>query len=151
MDRTVLIDGKVVTLRASALIPRLYRHLIGRDVIQDMGQLRRAFSAAEDAARSAEEAGADADAQEDASQAAALTAMDLEIFENIAWVMLKHAAAYRDVGGARVLMNGDMVVGGSPDEWLDGMDGVFSVFEVLPVILELWSANQQTTSVPAKK
>lgn len=149
MDRTVTIDGKTVTLRASALIPRLYRHLIGRDVIQDMTALRRSFEAAEAAAADAEALGEEA--QADASNAAALSAMDLEIFENIAWVMLKHAAEFRDVGGARVLMNGDMVVGGSPDEWLDGMDGIFSVFEVLPVILELWAANQQTTSFPAKK
>lgn len=149
MDRTVTIDGKTVTLRASALIPRLYRHLIGRDVIQDMAALRKSFEAAEAAAADAETLGEEAQAE--ASNAAALSVMDLEIFENIAWVMLKHAAAYRDVGGARVLMNGDMVVGGSPEEWLDGMDGVFSVFDVLPVILELWAANQQTTSVPAKK
>lgn len=149
MDRTVTIDGKTVTLRASALIPRLYRHLIGRDVIQDMTALRRSFEAAEAAAADAEALGEEA--QADASNAAALSAMDLEIFENIAWVMLKHAAEFRDVGGARVLMNGDMVVGGSPDEWLDSMDGIFSVFEVLPVILELWAANQQTTSFPAKK
>lgn len=149
MDRTVTIDGKTVTLRASALIPRLYRHLIGRDVIQDMTALRRSFEAAEAAAADAEALGEEA--QADASNAAALSAMDLEIFENIAWVMLKHAAEFRDVGGARVLMNGDMVVGGSPDEWLDSMDGIFSVFEVLPVILELWAANQQTTSSPAKK
>lgn len=149
MDRTVSIDGKTVTLRASALIPRLYRHLIGRDVIQDMTALRRSFEAAEAAAADAEALGEEAQAE--ASNAAALSAMDLEIFENIAWVMLKHAAAYQDVGGEQVLMNGDMVVGSSPDEWLDGMDGIFSVFEVLPVILELWAANQQTTSLPAKK
>lgn len=143
MERTVTIDGKTVTLRASALVPRLYRHLIGRDIIRDMATLRKSYNAALEA----QKAGADEEGQNEA----AMTAMDLEIFENIAWVMLKHGAAFRDAENGRVLMNGDMVVGKDPDEWLDQMDGVFSVYDVMPVILELWDANQRTTSTPAKK
>lgn len=143
MDRTVTIDGKTVTLRASALVPRLYRHLMGRDIIRDMATLRKSYNAALEA----QKAGADEDGQNEA----AMTAMDLEIFENIAWVMLKHGAAFQDTEFGRVLMNGDMVVGKDPDEWLDQMDGVFSVYDVMPVILELWDANQRTTSTPAKK
>ena len=143
MDRTVTIDGKTVTLRASALVPRLYRHLIGRDIIRDMATLRKAY----DAALAAQEAGAD----EEGQNVAAMTAMDLEIFENIAWVMLKHGAEFKDTEFGRVLMNGDMMIGQSPDEWLDQLDGTFSVYAVLPVILDLWGANQRTTSTPAKK
>lgn len=143
MDRTVTIDGKTVTLRASALVPRLYRHLIGRDIIRDMAALKKSYNAALEA----QKAGADEEGQNEA----AMTAMDLEIFENIAWVMLKHGAAFRDTENGRVLMNGDMVVGKDPDEWLDQVDGVFSVYDVMPVILELWDANQRTTSTPAKK
>lgn len=143
MERTVTIDGKTVTLRASALVPRLYRHLIGRDIIRDMATLRKAYNAALEA----ENAGAD----EEGQNVAAMTAMDLEIFENIAWVMLKHGAEFRDTEFGRVLMNGDVMVGRSPDEWMDQLDGVFSVYDVLPVILELWDANQRTTSTPAKK
>lgn len=143
MVRTVTIDGKSVTLRASALVPRLYRHLIGRDIIRDMADLRKAYKAALDA----QKAGADEEGQNEASMAA----MDLEIFENIAWVMLKHGGELRETESGRVMMNGDMVVGQSPDEWLERLDGVFSVYDVLPVILELWEANQKTTSVPAKK
>ena len=143
MDKTVVIDGKTVTLRASALIPRLYRHHIGRDMIRDMTALRKAYNAS----LAAKKAGADEDAQNEA----ALSAMDLEIFEDVAWVMLKHAAVFRETDSGQVLMNGDMVVGRSPDEWLDQLDGVFSVYEVLPVILELWDANQHTSSTPVKK
>ena len=143
MERTVTIDGKTVTLRASALVPRLYRHLIGKDIIRDMATLRKAYNAAVEA----ENAGAD----EEGQNVAAMTAMDLEIFENIAWVMLKHGAEFRDTEFGRVLMNGDVMVGQSPDEWLDQLDGMFSVYDVLPVILELWDANQRTTSTPAKK
>lgn len=143
MVRTVTIDGKTVTLRASALVPRLYRHLIGRDIIRDMADLRKAYKAALDA----QKAGADEEGQNEAS----MTAVDLEVFENIAWVMLKHGGELRETESGRVMMNGDMVVGQSPDEWLERLDGVFSVYDVLPVILELWEANQKTTSVPAKK
>ncbi len=143
MERTVTIDGKTVTLRASALVPRLYRHLIGRDIIRDMATLRKAY----DAALAAQAAGAD----ETEQNVAGLSVADLEIFENVAWVMLKHGAEFRDTESGRVLMNGDMVIGQSPDEWLDQLDGTFSVYAVLPVILDLWGANQKTTSTPAKK
>ena len=65
-----------------------------------------------------------------------LEVMDLEIFERAAWIMLKHAG--EDVGE-------------DPDEWLESLDGVFSVYVVLPEILELWNANNKTTSKPRKK
>lgn len=65
-----------------------------------------------------------------------LEVMDLEIFERAAWIMLKHAG--EDVGE-------------DPDEWLESLDGVFSVYEVLPTILELWNLNNKTTSKPRKK
>ena len=65
-----------------------------------------------------------------------LEVFDLEIFERAAWIMLKHAGEE---------------VGDSPEEWLDSLDGVFSVYEVLPVILEMWNMNNKTTSKPRKK
>ena len=139
MTRAVEIDGKTVTLRTSALVPRMYRHLIGRDIVSDMQQLRTAFRRAQSAK--------DSGASDDDQNAAALSVLDLEIFENVAWVMLKHGAEMQD----GVLKNGEMLVGRSPDEWLENLDGMFSVYEVLPIILELWDANQKTTSVPAKK
>lgn len=65
-----------------------------------------------------------------------LEAFDLEIFERAAWIMLKHAG--EDVGE-------------DPDEWLEELDGPFSVYEALPAILELWNLNNKTTSKPRKK
>ena len=62
--------------------------------------------------------------------------MDLTIFEDVAWLMLKHAG--EDVGD-------------SPEEWLDSLDGVFSIYEILPSVLKLWNSNQKTTSTPKKK
>ena len=62
--------------------------------------------------------------------------MDLTIFENVAYMMIKHAG--EDVPD-------------TPDQWLDSIDGVFSVYEIMPTILELWQYNQGTTSTPKKK
>ena len=39
----------------------------------------------------------------------------------------------------------------TPDEWLDSIDGVFSVYDVLPEVIDLWDASVATTSTPAKK
>ncbi len=50
---------------------------------------------------------------------------DLEIFENVAYVMAKHA---------------DPTIPGTIDEWLDQFE-MFSIYEVLPKILELWGSN----------
>lgn len=117
MERTVTIDGKEVRMRASALIPRLYRYKFGRDVVADMNNLRKAYDKAQ-------------------NEEGFLSALDLEVFEDIAWVMIRHAG--EDIPD-------------SPEEWLDSIDGVFSVYEILPVILDLWGANFKTTSSPKKK
>ena len=37
------------------------------------------------------------------------------------------------------------------EEWLDSFDGIFSIYEVLPQILDLWKLTNRTTSVPKKK
>lgn len=39
MEKVFEIDGKEVRMRASALIPRLYRFKFGRDMIKDMTSL----------------------------------------------------------------------------------------------------------------
>ena len=127
MERTIVINNKDVRMRASALIPRLYRFKFGRDMIADMRQLQKAYIKAVSLPK---------DATEEEIQDAQLSALDLTIFENTAWLMIKHAG--EDVPD-------------NPDEWLDTIDGVFSIYEIMPTIMELWNANQATTSVPRKK
>lgn len=58
----------------------------------------------------------------------------LEIFENVAYIMAVHA---------------DPAVPPTIEEWLDGFE-MFSIYEVLPEILELWGSNL-FTDVAAKK
>lgn len=151
MEKTIVIDGKTTTLRATALVPKLYRHLIGRDIVADMAKLRKAYNAA----KAAKKDGADKDGQTESL----LSVADLEIFENVAWVMLRHAAKFREVEiptgeettVEQQLWNGDMYVGRSPDDWLEHMDGLFSVYTVLPDILDLWDLNESSRIKPGKK
>lgn len=126
MDRVLTIGGQAVGFRATALTPRLYRHKIGRDIIQDLNRLKKAYSKAVSLPETAT-----AEEREDAQ----LSAMDLEMFENVAYIMARQY---------------DPSVPDSPDEWLDGFT-VFSVYEILPHLLELWGLNQATTAKPKKK
>lgn len=121
MDRTITIDGKDVKFRATARTPRLYRGIIGRDMIQDMNQLRKAYNKAVESKGSAEEV--------------QLSMIDLEIFENAAYIMARHA-------------NPD-IIEQTPDEWLDGFN-MFSIYQVLPELLKLWAMNEATTAVSKK-
>ena len=146
MERTILIDGKEVRLRASASIPRLYRIKFRRDIIHDLATISKALDKSlrvqkAAAAEHAEPAKSRADAQEEtAGQEVALEASDipmeaLTMFENVAYLMAKHA---------------DPTVPSSPEEWLDGFE-TFSIYQVFPVIQEMWEANLQTQSIPVKK
>ena len=58
----------------------------------------------------------------------------LEMFENIAFVMAKHA---------------DPSIPDTPEEWLDDFN-TFSIYQVLPKIIELWGLNVKTDA-EAKK
>lgn len=127
MEKTVIVDGKEVRMRASALIPRLYRVKFGRDMIADMNRLKRAYNRAANLPK---------DATEEERQDAQLSALDLTIFENVAYMMVRHA--------------GDDIPD-TAEEWLDSFDGVFSIYEVLPAILDLWHLTNETTSIPKKK
>lgn len=140
MDKFITVGGKEVGFRATALTPRLYRHKFGRDVVRDMNQLRSKHLKAIEAKNLTKP---DDDAPdwkkreyETAIKDAQMSTMDLEIFENVAYIMA-HQFSPDDVPD-------------SPDDWLDQFE-MFSIYKILPHIFELWNANQKTTSVPKKK
>lgn len=126
MVKTLNIDGKEVKMRASALIPRIYRFRFGRDMIQDMNSLRKAWKKVTELPK---------DATEEEKEEAQFSVMDLTIFENVAYVMAKH---------------GDPSTPDSIDDWMDQFE-LFSIYEVLPEILKLWNLNTAQTSTPKKK
>ena len=125
MEKTILIDGKQVRMRASALVPRLYRFRFGRDMIADMRQLQKAFRKATSLPDNA---------TEEEIQDAQLSILDLTIFENVAYIMAKHA---------------DKTVAEDLESWLDDFS-MFYIYEVRHHILELWGLSQETTSVAKK-
>ena len=60
--------------------------------------------------------------------------VDLEIFENVAYIMAYHA---------------DPTIPKTIDEWLDQFE-MFSIYQILPEILELWGSNM-LTDIDSKK
>ena len=123
MEKTIMIDGREVRLRASAAIPRLYRIKFRLDILQDMQTIKKAVE------KSVQE-----NAQE-GGQMSSIPMEALELFENVSYLMAKHA---------------DPAVPPTVEEWLDGFE-TFSIYTVFPAIEELWMANVQQLSTPAKK
>lgn len=126
MDKIVKIDGKDVGFRATALTPRIYRHKMGRDIIRDMYALKKALKKKEDLPKTA---------TEEEREEAQLSALDLELFENIAYIMARQY---------------DPETPDTPEEWLDGFN-TFSIYEIFEPIFELWTANEATTAKLKKK
>lgn len=113
--RKVEIDGKQVPFKASAAIPRIYRIKFNRDIYKDLRSLEKAVGEGDE-------------------KNSNLDLFSLEMFENIAYVMAKHA---------------DPNIPDTPEEWLDEFN-TFSIYQVLPSIIELWGLNVQT-EVESKK
>lgn len=109
------IDGKQVPFKASAAIPRIYRLKFQRDIYKDLRALEKSIGNGDEAESN-------------------LDLFSLEMFENIAFVMAKHA---------------DPGIPDTPEEWLDGFN-TFSIYQVLPQLIELWGLNVKT-DVEAKK
>jgi len=115
MIRNIEIDGKQVSFKASAAIPRIYRMKFQRDIYKDLKALEKSVG-------------------DNKAEKSNLDMFSLEMFENIAFVMAKHA---------------DPALPDSPEEWLDGFN-TFSIYQVLPQLIELWGLNVQT-DVESKK
>lgn len=101
--------------KASTAIPRIYHIKFHRDIYKDLDALGKAIG----------------NGDEDSSH---LDIFSLEMFENIAYIMAKHA---------------DPSILDSPEEWLDEFI-TFSIYQVIPKIIELRGLNIQT-DVKSKK
>ena len=109
MTKKIQIDGKDVEFKASAAIPRIYRLKFHRDIYKDLRDLEKSVGTS-----SAEESNLDL--------------LSLELFENIAYIMAKHA---------------DPKIPDTPEEWLDEFS-TFSIYQVLPEIIKLWGLNVES-------
>lgn len=113
--KNIEIDGQEVVFKASAAIPRIYRLKFQRDIYKDLAVLEKSIG----------------DGKEESSN---LDMFSLEMFENIVFIMTKHA---------------DPSIPDTPEEWLDNFN-TFSIYQVLPQLIELWGLNVKT-DVESKK
>lgn len=122
IKKNILVDGIEVPFKASAAVPRLYRLKFGRDIYRDFATLQSAVEESEDE-------------NSDEKKTSALSIESLEVFENVAYIMAKHA----DPEG----------VPSEPDEWLEKFN-TFSIYEVLPQLIDLWGLNIETQAESKK-
>lgn len=115
MTKEIEIDGKMVKFKASAAIPRIYRMKTGRDIFLDLDKANKEMQA-----NKAENSG--------------LSMYTLEAFEDISYMMAKHA---------------DPSIPDTAEEWLEGFN-VFSIYLVLEQIIELWNLSELTQAVAKK-
>lgn len=116
VEKIINIDGKDVKFKASAAIPRIYRLKYGRDIFKDLVSLKDNID-------------------ENDENLSNLDIKSLEIFENIAYIMAKHA---------------DKNLDEDIDTWLENFN-TFSIYQVLPKIIELWGMNVKTDIQTKKK
>ena len=116
IKKTITVDGIEVPFKASAAVPRLYRLKFHRDIYRDFSELQN-------------------NVQAEYEESSALDIESLEVFENIAYIMAKHADPEN--------------VPDNPDEWLEAFN-TFSIYEVLPQLIELWGLNVETQAESKK-
>ena len=97
------------------MIPRIYRLNFQRDIYKNLWILEKRIGRGDE-------------------EGSNLDLFSLEMFENIAYTMAKHA---------------DPKIPDEEDEWLDGFSR-FSIYQVLPQLKELWGLNVKA-DVEAKK
>ncbi len=114
-SKTIKIGDKDVLFKSSAAIPRMYRMKFHKDIFGDLSKLEKSYKDKEDGTSE-------------------LQIEDLEIFENLAYIMAFHA---------------DNTISKDINEWLEQFE-TFSIYEILPELLSLWGMNTFTT-VSSKK
>ena len=92
LEKTITIGDKQVKFRSSATIPRLYRAKFKRDIFKDLSRLESSYKGNSDDGSSFE-------------------IEDLEIFENVAYIMAYHA---------------DHSIPATIEEWLDAAEYIMS-------------------------
>ncbi len=115
LTKEIIIENRPVKFRASAYVLRLYRVMFKRDIMQDIMKLKTAY-------------------QNKLKKGAEFEAIELEVFENIAYTMAYHA---------------DESIG-TVEAWLDSF-GTFSIYEILPEVLALWLQNEISIAEAKKK
>ena len=132
LRKKVEIDGREVEFKASAAVPRIYRMKFRRDLFVDLQKIAKSVKKK---GKKEDKESSEIPIEEYMETVASMGNEDLEMFENIAYVMAKHADPENV----------------PPDimDWLEQFN-TFSIYQILPAILELWNMNEETKS-QAKK
>ena len=130
IKKIINIDGIDVPFKASAAVPRLYRMKFQRDIYKDFAVLQKSVN-------EQKKTDTPKDTEENTSpRESGLDIESLEVFENLAWTMAHHADPEN--------------VPDDPNDWLESFN-VFSIYEVLPKLIELWGLNTQSMAESKKK
>ena len=139
LRKKVVIDGKEVEIKASAAVPRIYRMKFRRDLFMDLQKVAKSVKE-----KGKKEKRKETEIQEESEiligeneiqEESKIPIEDLEMFENIAYVMAKHADPEN--------VPADIM------DWLEQYE-TFSIYQILPAILELWNMNEETKSKSKK-
>lgn len=131
MVKVIEIDGKKLTFKSSAAIPRIYRLKFKRDIFVDLNKIKKAVDAQRKLAKEkAEDSGNEDAVENEEVLESSLPPETLDMFENIAFLMNRH---------------GDPSQPNNIDDWLDQFE-MFDIYKVLPEILDLWGEENLTSS-----
>lgn len=111
MEKMLKIGDREVGFKATASTTKRYRQKFNRDLFKDINSLIPKANTQD------------------------LAIEDLEVFQNIAYIM---AWQY------------DNTIPADPDDWLDQFD-MFDIYFILPQIIELWGLNVEQLEKPKKK
>lgn len=134
MVKTVMAGNQECVLKSSAAVPRMYRLMFNRDLFRDLAAVGKEM----EAQQRREEA-----AKEEAKKrgikkpmiASEIPVRALETFENIAFVMAKHA---------------DPKQPANIEDWLAQFE-MFDIYEIMPQIMEMWQLETEQIDQAKKK
>lgn len=135
MEKTIKIDGKPVKFKTSAAIPLLYRIKFRKDIFSDMQKIAKSYKDEERKKKEEQEKCRNLGIPFDENEyESGLPVEVLETFERVSYLMSRHADPSQ------------------PDDMMDWLDQfeTFSIYEVLPEILDLWQSGTQQMSTPKK-
>lgn len=111
MQKTIMIGDREIPFKATASTPRRYREKFGGDLLVDINKVMPKLSGG------------------------SLSEGDLQVFENMAYVMARQA---------------DPEIPENPDDWLDLFE-ILDLYQALPQLIELWGINTASLADEKKR
>ena len=124
MERKIEVGaGQIALLRCTGTTINRYRALFNRDLIKDITEIQKKYSKIKE------------------EEEKEFSREDLEIFMKIAYTMAYQYATANNIENFP----------SNENDWLDTFDNVFSIYEIVPAVFEMWAESSKQLSVPKKK